>query len=126
MSGRATILVIDDDQDILDLVNAQLAGRDGHLVLTANSGEQGLVLARRERPDLILLDWMMPELSGMAVLKTLKGEPGTRNIQVYMLTVLRTMSDVEQALAEGADGYFTKPVDLVELSANVRKILDGG
>ncbi len=125
MSGRATILVIDDDQDILDLVKAQLAGRDGHIVITADSGEQGLALARSEPPDLILLDWMMPDLSGMAVLKTLKGEPETRDIPVYMLSALRALSDVEQATEEGAAGYFTKPVDLVELSARVRHILTG-
>ena len=125
MSGRAIILVIDDDRDILDLVSAQLAGRDGHVVLTADTGEEGLLLAGSEQPDLILLDWMMPEPSGMAVLKTLKGERQTKHIPVYMLTALRAINDVEQAMAEGAAGYFSKPVNLVELSASVRDFLSG-
>ncbi len=122
-SSETSILLIDDDIIVHGLVKSRLEKRDGFKVLSAENGPAGLKLATEESPDLILLDWMMPEMDGMEVLRELKKQANTAAIPVYMLTGKGIMEDVETAFKAGAVGYFTKPIRLSELSGRVRKAL---
>jgi len=123
MTQKNCILVIDDDAVQRGLVVARLGKRDGHEVLAAPDGPSGIKLAEKKRPDLILLDWMMPGMDGMQVLSALQKQKKTASIPVYMFTAKGMMRDVEVALAQGAQGYFTKPIDLDGLSSRIRSVL---
>jgi Amt family ammonium transporter len=105
--GSATVLVIDDDPAALDLISRTLT-REGLRVISAADGATGLAAARREAPDLITLDVMMPDLDGWAVLAELKADAALRNIPVIMLTMV---DDKQRGLTLGAAEYLTKPVD---------------
>lgn len=127
MPKEYSVLIIDDDSILREMLSIRLGKVDGHNVLLAGSGAEGLKMARRSHPNLVLLDWMMPEMSGLEVLGRLKRENRTKDIPVYMLTGKSLVRDVEKTLAGGADGYFTKPFDLVDISNRVRTALsDGG
>ena len=126
MSDAYSILIIDDDAVVLRVLAARLGIRDGHDVRVAKDGSTGIAMAIEKRPDLILLDWMMPRMTGLVVLEALKGDSRTAWIPVYMLTGRKKMKDVEKALAKGASGYFTKPVNLADLSKRVRHVLQKG
>ena len=123
MPNKTFILVIDDDITVHGLVKSRLEKRDGLQVLSAEDGPAGLKLAAKKPPSLILLDWMMPGMDGLEVLAQLKEQGKTAWIPVYMLTGKGLMADIEEAFALGADGYFTKPIRLSELSDRVRKAL---
>lgn len=110
------ILVIDDDPSVCNILMARLSKKDGHDVSLAEDGEGGFELAQKEMPDLILLDWMMPGISGIETLQKLKETKKTREIPVYMLTGKNVMEDIERAFDAGADGYFTKPIKVKDLS----------
>lgn len=125
MAKKKTILVIDDDKIQCNIVKARLGNRDGYEVLTALNGKDGLKTAKKKMPDLILLDWMMPKMDGMEVLLDLKGNPVTKSIKVFMFTSKNMMGDVDDAVEFGAEGYFTKPVDLELLSTRVKETLGG-
>lgn len=122
-SSKPSILLIDDDITVHGVVKSRLEKRDGYKVLLAEDGPTGLKLAARNSPDLILLDWMMPEMDGLEVLAELKKKRKTSKIPVYMLTGKGIMKDVETACEAGADGYFTKPIRLTELSERIKKAL---
>jgi len=124
MSNRLKILIIDDDPAVCAIIRARFETKEGHKVSVANTGDDGLALARKEKPDVILLDWMLPDTTGVAVLESLKGENRTAWVPVYMLTSRSTMADVEKALARGASGYFTKPVKLLEISNRVNRLAE--
>jgi DNA-binding response OmpR family regulator len=113
-----TVLVVDDEQDILDLVRFRLE-HDGYRVLTASDGETGLTLARAERPDLCILDVMMPKLSGLEVLTQLRGDPATDATRVILLTARGQDADVDRGFELGADDYITKPFSPKELRRRV-------
>lgn len=119
-----TILLIDDDISVLKLLDIRLRRHDGYQVLVAQNGEQGLELARNEQPDLILLDWEMPDKDGISVLKELKNNEITRNIAVVMLTGRNLVGELEQAFALEAEGYLIKPVDLVKVSHKLTDVLN--
>lgn len=116
-----TILLIDDDLMIASVVKLRLEEADGFHVEVATDGPDGLRQAAAHRPDLILLDWQMPGMDGIEVLRTLKADKETADIPVIMLTGKGTMGDVEVALAFGAVGYVAKPVQFDELSKRVAK-----
>jgi DNA-binding response OmpR family regulator len=122
-SKTQTILVIDDDVTLHAQIIARLEKVDGYVVLTEDNGACGLKTAERTSPDIILLDWMMPGMNGLEVLKALKNKSNTSRIPIYMLTGKGMMSDVEKAFDLGVDGYFTKPIALGKLSQRVRKAL---
>lgn len=108
--NRFKILVIDDDQAILDLV-ADVLEAEAYTVLRASSGRMGIGLATSEHPDLILVDLMMPEMDGVAVVQALKADPSTRRVPVVALT--GAMSSVAEPLMRaGCIGYIPKPFDL--------------
>ncbi|MGO9785329.1 MAG: response regulator [Stellaceae bacterium] len=115
--GAQTILVVDDDEAVHDLVGSML-GREGYRVLHARSGDEALAITRRERPDAITLDVMMPQMDGWSVLTSLKADPALSHIPVIMLTMLHEQAI---ALSLGASGYITKPVDWNQLSAMLKR-----
>lgn len=108
------VLVADDDPDILDLLTLNLECH-GYQVHGASDGEQARDLALELLPDLVVLDVMMPKMSGLEVLAVLKANESTREIPVVMLTAKASDSDVWQGWQAGADYYITKPFDLDEL-----------
>jgi two-component system, OmpR family, phosphate regulon response regulator PhoB len=116
------ILVVDDEADIVALVAYHLA-RNGYRVSTASSGPDALEAARRERPALMVLDLMLPGMSGYEVLEQLRAGTATRDLAVLMLTARREEQDRIQGLSLGADDYLTKPFSPQELVLRVGAIL---
>ena len=116
------ILVVEDEPDIAALIAYQLT-REGYRVETARSGEEALSAVGRDAPDLVVLDRMLPGLSGDEVLRELRGEPGTANIPVLMLTALREQEDRIVGLELGADDYLAKPFSPRELVLRAQAIL---
>ncbi len=117
-----TILVIEDEADIADLVAFNLERHDFR-VLKAHDGKEGLDLAMRERPDLIVLDLMLPTLNGLGVLKGLRRDTRTQRIPVILLTARAQTEDRIQGLTAGADDYVTKPFSPKELVLRVQAVL---
>ncbi len=109
------ILVIDDNRDLLEMVS-YILGLSGHHVIKASCGMTGIEQACRQKPDLVLLDIMMPGFDGFQTCQKLKSNPRTRCIPVFMLTALEKISDVEKAFKTGADDYITKPFDNDQLN----------
>jgi two-component system, OmpR family, alkaline phosphatase synthesis response regulator PhoP len=120
LTGR--ILIADDNLQNRELLEAYLAD-DGHEILMASDGRQTLEVAHEREPDLILLDIMMPKMSGYEVCEKLKSDAKTKNIPVLMVTALREMADIEKAVAAGADDFLSKPVHRLELKTRVRSLL---
>ncbi|HOO40071.1 MAG TPA: response regulator transcription factor [Syntrophales bacterium] len=117
-----TILVADDDQDIIDLVEFNLS-REGFSVLAADNGWKALETAKKKRPDVVVLDWMMPEVDGLEVCRRLKQDPDTERIPIIMLTAKSDTLDKVLGLEMGADDYLTKPFHVRELLARIRALL---
>lgn len=119
MSKKISVLVVEDEEHIRTVLeyNLQL---DGFEVYLAADGPAGLEFAQDKRPDVILLDWMMPEMDGLKVLSELKRDERTEHIPVFMLTAKGMMADVGRALYEGADDYITKPFDPMELGEIIK------
>ncbi len=115
----ATVLVVDDDQAILEAVSYNLR-RDGLEVLTAADGVAGLQLAREREPDLIVLDLMLPRMSGLDVCRAVRAE---RAVPIVMLTARDSEADKVTGLELGADDYLTKPFSMRELRARVQAAL---
>ncbi len=120
--AKDKILVIDDEKDILDLVEYNLK-QNGYKVTCVATGEEALDAARSFKPDLILLDLMLPGVDGFDVCKDLKSQPDTQEIPVIMLTAKSEDIDVVTGLELGADDYITKPFSPRVLIARVRAIL---
>ncbi|MFH1560138.1 MAG: response regulator [Chloroflexota bacterium] len=104
-----TILLVDDEEAILELISATLTYGDGYQFVLARDGEEALNTARRDKPDLILLDILMPKRDGYYVCQALKQDPETAHIKVLILTALAQEMERQKALDAGADGYLTKP-----------------
>ena len=120
--SKEKILVVDDEQDLVKLVRFNLE-KDGYKVISAFNGEDALFLARKERPDLIVLDLMLPGIDGLEVCKKLKADTELVNIAVIMLTAKGEESDITLGLKIGADDYMTKPFSPKELVARVQAVL---
>lgn len=116
------VLVVDDEPEIVALVAYHLA-KAGYRVSTASSGSDALTLARQERPGLVVLDLMLPGMSGYEVLEQLRGDEATRDVAVLMLTARREEQDRIKGLSLGADDYLTKPFSPAELVLRVQAIL---
>jgi two-component system phosphate regulon response regulator PhoB len=116
------VLVVDDEPDIVALVAYHLA-KSGYTVSTATSGPEGLAIARRDKPSIVVLDLMLPGLSGLEVMEELRGDSATSRIAVLMLTARREESDRIKGLTLGADDYLTKPFSPQELVLRVGAIL---
>ncbi|MBL4613961.1 MAG: response regulator [Magnetovibrio sp.] len=117
-------VIIDDDVTVRTIISAKLTMSDQYEVHMAADGDEGLDLVHKVSPNFVLLDWMMPNKSGLEVLKEIRAHWSLSHIPVFMLTARGQMSDMEEALAAGATGYFTKPIKLDELCKRVRLALD--
>jgi len=122
---RERVLVVEDEPDILEVIEHNLR-REGYRVLTAADGSEGLRLARRDAPDLVLLDVMLPGLDGVEVCRRLKEDPLTRPIPIIMVTARGDESDVVLGLGVGADDYVAKPFSPRELTARIKAVLRRG
>ncbi len=118
----ATILIIDDDADMTELIAFKL-GAQGHNIVTAGDGEEGLEAIRDERPDLVILDHMMPLMTGLEVLQEVRGDPEIKDTQIIMLTAKAMEDDIVKALEIGANDYVAKPFSIRELLARVQRAL---
>jgi two-component system, OmpR family, alkaline phosphatase synthesis response regulator PhoP len=116
------VLIADDNPQNVELLEAYLAAGDWD-IRTAADGEETLRLVRDWRPDLILLDIMMPKISGFEVCKRLRADPQTREIAVLMVTGLDQPSDMDKAVDAGTDDFVTKPIKKPELLLRVRSLL---
>ena len=116
------VLVIDDDPVILELlrVNFEI---EGFAVVSAGDGKEGLERARRDKPDLILSDIMMPRMDGLELVTQLRGDPKTRAVPVILLSAKAQNAEVKAGLEAGADDYVTKPFDPLELIDRVNALL---
>lgn len=117
----ARVLVIDDEPDVLLLCRVNLE-HAGHEVLMAADGLHGVELARSERPDVIVLDLMMPRMDGYGVLEELSGDTGTRGVPVLILTARTRTEDQLRGWRAGAAGYLTKPFTPNSLTADVARL----
>jgi two-component system alkaline phosphatase synthesis response regulator PhoP len=118
----STILVVDDNQQNLELIVAYLDAL-GCRVRTAVNGLLALEEVKKTKFDLILLDIMMPKMSGFEVCRKLKSDPATRDIPIIMVTALDELSDIERGVESGTDDFITKPVNRLELCTRVKSLL---
>lgn len=117
-----SILIMDDDELLIALLEHKL-GQRGLMILTATDGSKGLETARTAKPDLIVLDGMMPTMDGFEVLRHLKEDPGTQDIPVIMLSARRLEQDVVNGLNLGAADYLVKPFMPEELFLKIQLLL---
>ncbi|MFN7236095.1 MAG: phosphate regulon transcriptional regulator PhoB, partial [Brevundimonas sp.] len=115
-------LVMEDEDALATLLQYNLE-KEGYQVVIAGDGEEGLVQIDERLPDLILLDWMLPKVSGIEVCRRIRGRPETRNVPIIMLTARGEESDRVRGLDTGADDYLTKPFSMTELIARIRAVL---
>lgn len=119
---RPTILVVEDEDALATLLQYNLE-KEGYEVLIAGDGEEALVSVDEKLPDLVVLDWMLPKISGIEVCRRLRQRPETRNVPIIMLTARGEESDRIRGLDTGADDYVVKPVSMSELAARARAVL---
>ena len=119
---RARILVVDDEAAIREY-ETSLLSEIGHEVLVAANGIEALRLAYEKRPHLVLLDIMMPELSGIEVCRQLRADPRTHEIRIIMVSAVDAKRALEESIIAGADDFLAKPVNALELMVRVRSIL---
>lgn len=118
-------MVVEDEPDIFEIMEYNLK-REGYEVFGCLDGADGIEMVRRERPDLVLLDLMLPGMSGLDICRALKTEELTRNIPIVIVTAKNTESDVVLGLGLGADDYIAKPFSPRELIARVQAVLRRG
>jgi DNA-binding response OmpR family regulator len=117
-----TVVVVDDDADIRALVSVRLS-KAGYEVTVESDGEAGLATARSVQPDLVVLDWMMPGLSGLEVCRMLRDDPRTAETAVLLLTARAQEEDIERGYAAGADDYLVKPFSMRDLASRVDALM---
>ncbi|MEJ7591653.1 MAG: response regulator [Planctomycetaceae bacterium] len=120
--SSSRVLIADDIQQNRELLEAYLAD-EGYEILMASDGQQTMQLVDQHQPDLILLDIMMPRMSGYEVCSQIKGDPARRGILVLIVTALNEAGDIEKAVNAGCDDFLTKPVNRLELRTRVRSLL---
>ena len=119
---RPTILLVEDEDALATLLQYNLE-KEGYEVIVAGDGEEALVMIDEKLPDLVVLDWMLPKVSGIEVCRRLRQRPETRNLPIIMLTARGEESDRIRGLDTGADDYVVKPVSMSELAARARAVL---
>ncbi len=116
------LLLIEDNEMNRDMLSRRLQ-RNGYTILTAETGEQGVILARMELPDLILMDITLPQMDGWEATRLLKTDERTRHIPIIALTARALVSDQAMAFEVGCNDYDTKPVDFARLTEKIRDLL---
>ena len=119
---QSTVLIVDDNPQNVELLQAFLESLPVRII-TASDGLEALEKVEEHNPDLILLDIMMPRMSGFQVCRKLKGDPKTKDIQILMVTALNELGDIEQASECGTDDFVSKPVNKFELLTRVKSLL---
>lgn len=119
---KKKILIVEDEPDIAESLKARLDLEDFEVQL-AGKGEEGVTLARKQKPDLIILDVMLPGIDGYEVCKILKEDPKTQKIPILILTALPHLEDAEKAFSAGANEFLNKPYTNERLLIKVRKLL---
>jgi DNA-binding response OmpR family regulator len=119
---RPVVLAADDDEDILELIAFRLE-RSGYTVVRARDGEEALTVARETKPDLAVLDVMMPKLDGFELTRRLRADEATSKMPIILLTARAQDADVQTGFEAGADDYIRKPFSPQELRARVQAIL---
>lgn len=122
-NNKNRVLIVDDNQANCELLEAYLDGIECDTAI-AEDGQQALEMVPQFQPDLILLDVMMPKLSGFEVCQQLKSEPTTSNIMILMVTALNELGDIERAVEAGTNDFLSKPVNRVELIKRVENMLE--
>lgn len=122
--NTARILIVEDEHDIAENLAALLIAK-GHKATICFEGADGVARARKETFDLLLLDVMLPRMSGFDVCKLLRADPKTAKLKIVMVTGLGRMGDVEEAFRAGADDYLIKPFDAARLFKKIEKVLAG-
>ena len=122
LGARPTVLVVEDEAPLLTLLRYNLE-RQGFRVDEAADGQEALLRVAEARPDLVLLDWMLPSLSGIEVCRQLRRRPATRDLPIIMVTARTEDQDAVRALDLGADDYITKPFVMEALMARIRALL---
>ena len=120
--AKTRVLVVEDEAAIATLLDYNLGKEDFEVTIAAD-GEEGILKVEEVQPDIVILDWMLPKISGIEVCRRLRSKPDTRNIPVIMLTARSEESDRIRGLETGADDYLTKPFSTNELIARVRAVL---
>lgn len=121
-ASKPMILIVEDEASLVTMLRYNLE-KEGYRVCEAGDGEEALTVVAERKPDLILLDWMLPSLSGIEVCRQLRRKPATRELPIIMLTARGEEGDKIRGLNTGADDYLTKPFSLPELMARVRALL---
>lgn len=119
---KSKVLVVDDNLQNLELITAYLEDIDCE-ILSAEGGQEALDIIEKDPPDLVLLDVMMPKISGFEVCKRIKNNPKTEHIPIIMVTALGEMGDIERAINSGTDDFLSKPVNKWELLTRVKTML---
>ncbi|MFC1893223.1 response regulator [Chloroflexota bacterium] len=119
--GRKKVLIADDESSVRSLLRRILHSK--YIVSEASNGEEAVDMAQREKPDIILMDVMMPKLDGVGACSVIKSDPDTRAIPVIMVTARWQPLDQEYAKDMGADGYIVKPFDTQELMDTINELL---
>ena len=117
------VLIVDDNAQNLELLTAYMEELPNVTVLAATHGVEAMNRVAEHKPDIILLDVMMPKMSGFEVCRRLKSQPATRDIMIVMVTALNEVGDHERAVESGTDEFLTKPVDRLELITRVKSLL---
>jgi two-component system phosphate regulon response regulator PhoB len=121
-SSEPTVLVVEDETALATLLRYNLE-REGYRVAEANDGEEALLVAEEAQPDLVILDWMLPQLSGIEVCRRMRSRGNLRNAPIIMLTARGEEADRIRGLDTGADDYIVKPFSMSELLARVRAVM---
>ncbi len=119
---KKTIVAVDDEEPLLKILTTFLEGK-GYRVLTATDGKKGLSLIKEEKPDLVILDVVMPRMDGFRVLDKLKKDDKTMTIPVIMLTTRSSGEDIDRGISHLAEEYVPKPFDLEELNRSIEQTL---
>jgi two-component system, OmpR family, alkaline phosphatase synthesis response regulator PhoP len=122
MTKAHSILVVDDDPEIVTLISTRL-GKRGYKVTTASDGAKAIELAKSEKPDLVLLDVMMPGKSGWEVARTLKQDPATQDVKIVMVTAIGEKTNELTAPIYGADAHIDKPFEFDKLERVITQLL---
>lgn len=119
---KPTVLIVEDESALMTLLSYNLQ-QEGFGTLQASDGEEALLLVEEQTPDLVILDWMLPKLSGIEICRQLRKRAETQNTPIIMLTARGEESDRVRGLDTGADDYITKPFSMTELMARVRAVM---
>ncbi|MDE1172077.1 MAG: phosphate regulon transcriptional regulator PhoB [Parvibaculaceae bacterium] len=119
---KPTVMIVEDDDSLSTLLQYNLE-KEGYNIVAISDGEEAAMMLREISPDLVLLDWMLPGLSGIELCRRLRGRPETRNLPVIMVTARGEEADRIRGLDTGADDYISKPFSMTELLARVRAVM---